>query len=128
MGRGRLITTWLSRTLVVSLVITSLTIGPSAGRGVAALVAEMSEGQATAFLKNPAGGSRFVGTVVHQLTHKILRVEFPGRFVYNRIGPDLLDTMTGELIELTTPGQLGRHMARPGYGGASFVTYIVGGR
>jgi hypothetical protein len=87
----------------------------------------MTERQAAAFLKNPQGGARFLGQVVHKLTDQILRDEYPGRFIYNHVGPDFLDKLTGELIELTTPGQVGRHLARPGYGGASMVTYLLGG-
>jgi hypothetical protein len=50
---------------------------------------------------------------------------YPGRFVYNTVGPDFLDTTTGELIELTTPRQVAAHLAKPGYNGVTISTYTL---
>jgi hypothetical protein len=38
---------------------------------------------------------------------------------------DFLDTTTGKFIELTTPRQVGAHLARPGYGGVTISTYAL---
>jgi len=97
-----------------------------ASRGAAALVQFMSKGEARAFQRSAEDGARFLGQAVHRATARALKKEFPGRFEYYTRGPDFLDRLTGEMIELTTPGQVGRHMLRPGYGGASFVTYLLG--
>lgn len=37
--------------------------------------------------------------------------EFPGRFLYAIRGPDFVDTEAGEMLELTTPGQVAEHLA-----------------
>jgi len=85
----------------------------------------MSEAQANAFLKNPTSGARFLGTAVHQATAEALEAISPGRFLYQTIGPDFLDTTTGEFVELTTPGQAAAHAARPGYAGVTISTYSL---
>jgi hypothetical protein len=38
----------------------------------------------------------------------------PNRFIYRGVGPDFLDTLTGKLIELTTPGSKKRHVDKGG--------------
>jgi hypothetical protein len=75
----------------------------------------LSPRQWAAYSVNPANGSRFLGSAVHEATAATLRQLYPGRFLYNRVGPDFIDTMTGEVLELTTPGQVRAHMAKPGY-------------
>lgn len=85
----------------------------------------MTRGEAAAFSRNPAAGSRFLGQAVHRETAQSLFREYGGRVEYRRAGPDFLDTFTGQRIELTTPGQVGAHMRRPGYDGVSYSTYML---
>jgi len=85
----------------------------------------MSNKEWAAYSSNPAGGSRFLGTAVHRATVETLEMAYPERFIYNRVGPDFIDTVTGEVIELTTPGQVGAHMAKPLYSGVTFSTYTL---
>jgi hypothetical protein len=87
--------------------------------------ATISAEQLEAYLANPAAGSRFLGTAVHNATAKVLETRIPDRFIYNTVGPDFLDTTTGKFIELTTPRQVGAHLARPGYGGVTISTYAL---
>lgn len=82
-------------------------------------------GELRAFNANPEQGSRFLGQAVHRATYESLQEQFPGQFKYSTIGPDFLDLLSGERIELTTPGQVGAHMARPGYENASYSTYLL---
>ena len=66
----------------------------------------------------------FVGQAVHDETAAALERAYPGRFAYNRIGPDFLDNATGDAIELTTRGEVTRHMARgAAYRAAQYATY-----
>ena len=85
----------------------------------------LSPAQWNAYTANPANGGRFPGTAVHESTADALRELYPGRFQYNRIGPDFWDLTTGEELELTTPGQIGAHMAKPGYGAVTYSTYTL---
>jgi hypothetical protein len=85
----------------------------------------MSANQLRAYLVNPAAGSRFLGTAVHKATARLLEVRYPDRFIYKIIGPDFLDTTTGQFIELTTPRQAAVHLARPGYSGVTISTYAL---
>jgi hypothetical protein len=93
--------------------------------GIGGLSRHMTEKQVEAYLKNPAAGSRFLGTAVHDATAEALEKQYTSRFIYNRIGPDFLDKTTGKLIELTTPRQVGVHLARPGYDGVTISTYTL---
>ena len=88
-----------------------------ADRGVAHLLKFLRSGERAAYFANPTRGSRFLGTAVHRATAKALG----GRFKYATRGIDFVDTWTGELIELTTQGQLGDHVRR--FGRA--VTYAI---
>ena len=106
-------------------VIISSTAQEQANLGVSGLSQFMSGNQLRAYLANPAAGSRFLGTAVHNATARVLEIRYPGRFIYNTIGPDFLDTTTKELIELTTPRQAAAHLARPGYGGVTISTYTL---
>ena len=36
-----------------------------------------------------------------------------------------VDRTTGEMLELTTPGQVGAHLARPGYANVTMCTYVL---
>jgi hypothetical protein len=86
----------------------------------------MSQAQWAAYAKNPAAGSRFLGNAVHDATNAALKLAYGNRFQYNRIGPDFLDTLTGQLIELTTQGQIGAHLAKGGlYDIAAYATYFL---
>jgi hypothetical protein len=91
--------------------------------GIGGLSRHLSEKQLEAYLRNPAAGSRFLGTAVHKATAEALKMQYPSRFTYNLIGPDFLDKTTGELIELTTQRQVNAHLARPGYGRVTISTY-----
>jgi hypothetical protein len=69
--------------------------------------------------------SPMLGQAVHRNTASALDEAFPGRFQYRTRGPDFLDTLTGERLELTTPGQVGAHLGRPGYEGVTMCTYVL---
>ena len=94
-----------------------------ASSGPDALMDYMTRGEQAAYLENPDAGSRFLGQAVHNATADSLQQIYGNRFIYSRIGPDFLDTHTGELIELTTPGEVSAHMARPGYRSVNYATY-----
>jgi hypothetical protein len=85
----------------------------------------LSRAQWAAYTADPAAGGRFLGTAVHESTAASLQELYPGRFLYNRVGPDFWDTTTGEILELTTPGQVGAHMAKPGYRWVTYSTYSL---
>ncbi len=53
-----------------------------------------------------------MGQAIHRRTEKILEKLYPGRFRYSTIGPDFIDTFTGEVIELTTNRDVGPHLTR----------------
>lgn len=74
---------------------------------------------------DPGLASRMLGQAVHRSTADALDEAYPGRFLYSTRGPDFVDTETGEMLELTTPGQVGSHLARPGYGGVTMCTYTL---
>jgi hypothetical protein len=80
-----------------------------ANLGVSGLSRYMSANQLRAYLANPAAGSRFLGTAVHNATARLLEMRYPDRFIYKIVGPDFLDTTTGKFIELTTQRQVGAH-------------------
>jgi hypothetical protein len=97
-----------------------------ADKGANYLKQFLKEGQWNAYIKDPAAGSRFLGTAVHKATAAMLEKIFPGRFRYNNIGPDFFDTLTGKFIELTTPGQIARHIAKGGlYDLSEYAKYIL---
>jgi hypothetical protein len=96
-----------------------------ANLGISGLSRYISASQLRAYLANPAAGSRFLGTAVHNATARVLEMRYTGRFIYKVIGPDFLDTTTGKFIELTTPRQAAAHLARPGYGGVTISTYTL---
>jgi hypothetical protein len=96
-----------------------------ADAGLPALKASMSGPQVRALASRPYLERVYAGTQVHERTAQVLRVQFPGRFEYNRVGPEFLDTWTGEQIELTTSGSVAEHMRRSGYGAATHVTYRI---
>jgi RHS repeat-associated protein len=79
----------------------------------------MRPGERRAYTRNPAEGGRFVGTAMHRAVTATLERLFPGRFVSNRavlqgtrLRPDFFDTRTGRIIDLTTPGEVRRHVSR----------------
>jgi hypothetical protein len=85
----------------------------------------LSRAQCRAYAADPAKGSRFLGTAVHEATDAVLQAQYGTRFLYRRAGADFIDTMTGEVIELTTAGQVGVHMAKPGYRWVTYSTYTL---
>lgn len=103
-------------------VIVQRTAAEQAVQGLPYLVTGMRGKEIAAFAANPTAGARFVGTAIHRLTAAALEAAYPGRFVYhpNR-GPDFLDTVSRQFIELTTEAQRGAHQAR--YPGVEVVTY-----
>jgi hypothetical protein len=66
--------------------------------------------------------SRTLGQAVHRLTAGALDEAYPGRFLYFTRGPEFVDTETGEMLELTTPGEVASHAARPGYDAVTMCT------
>ena len=90
-----------------------------AARGVDALKGWLSGPERAAMEANPGLTSRMLGQAVHRSTADALEQAYPGRFLYRTRGPDFVDTTTGEILELITPGDVGSHLARPGYGGAT---------
>jgi hypothetical protein len=75
----------------------------------------LTDAESDGFYANPAKGARFLGTAVHNAVALALEDLAPGRFIYQTIGPDFIDTQTGEIIELTTPGGVAGHAARYGW-------------
>lgn len=71
---------------------------------------------------DPALTSRMLGQAVHRSTARELDRTNPGRFEYSTRGPDFVDRTTGEMLELTTPGEVGKHLARPGYANVTICT------
>ena len=66
----------------------------------------------------------FVGQAVYDETAAALERAYPGRFTYNRIGPDFLDNTTGDAVELTTRGEAASHMVRgTAYRAAQYATF-----
>jgi hypothetical protein len=91
--------------------------------GMEGLQEFLSERELAAYEANPEAGSRFLGQAMHRATVEELETQYPGCFIYRTIGPDFVDTTTGEMLEVTTPGQVGAHALRPGYGGVTYATY-----
>lgn len=56
--------------------------------------------------KNPALRKMFLGQAVHRATNEALGHLYPNRFDYFTKGEDFVDTATGEVLELTTPGEI----------------------
>jgi RHS repeat-associated protein len=96
-----------------------------AGKGAEALRGSLSAAERAAMTENPGLGNAFLGQAVHRNTASALEEAFPGRFWYRTRGPDFVDRWTGEMLELTTPGQVGSHLARPGYANVTMCTYVV---
>ncbi len=97
-----------------------------AAKGPELLEQYMTEKMWLAYLANPAIGSRFVGRAVHEGVAAILEDLYPKRFQYYRKGPDFLDTLTGQRVELTTPGQLQPHKIRyKSYKELEYATYEI---
>ena len=94
-----------------------------ASKGFEGLAEYMTVAERNAYLANPAAGSRFLGQAVHNATDLGLREQYPGRFIYSRIGPDFLDTVTGEMIELTTTAAKAAHARKPGYDAVNWALY-----
>ncbi|RSM38358.1 hypothetical protein DMB66_59050 [Actinoplanes sp. ATCC 53533] len=68
------------------------------------------------------------GHAVHRATKRELNKRFPGKFEYNTsFGPDFTDTRNGAKIEVTTVGEIPKHMSRaaknPDYTRTTYVRY-----
>ncbi len=68
------------------------------------------------------------GHAVHRATMKELNKRFPGKFEYNTsYGPDFTDKRNGAKIEVTTVGEVPKHMSRaaknPDYERTTYVRY-----
>ncbi|MBC7274912.1 RHS repeat-associated core domain-containing protein [Nocardioides sp.] len=96
-----------------------------AGRGEEALKGSLSAAERAAMEAEPSLTARMLGQAVHRNTAEALEQAYPGRFIYRTRGPDFVDTTTGEMLELTTPGQVGSHLARPGYADVTICTYVL---
>jgi hypothetical protein len=72
----------------------------------------MTRKQWRAFTNNPKVAKMQLGQGVHNAINKILQKLYYERFQYFRKGPDFLDNLTGEYIEVTTSKQLTEHMKR----------------
>ena len=96
-----------------------------ANQGSVGLRAQMSPRSVSAIDRRPGMGPMFYGTQVHLQTRDLLQNLYGSRFRYFTKGPDFLDTLTGERIELTTQAAVPEHMRRVGYQGVSYVTYRI---
>lgn len=96
-----------------------------AGRGVGSLRGALSPAERAAMDADPSLTSRMLGQAVHRRTAGALEEADPGRFWYQTRGPDFVDRTTGEMLELTTPGQVGAYLARPGYANVTMCTYVL---
>lgn len=71
----------------------------------------------------------FIGTAIHEAVADRLNATFGKNvFEYHRVGPDFsyVDAAGNtQYVELTTPGQVARHKARPNpdYASAAYATY-----
>jgi RHS repeat-associated protein len=99
------------------------TAAREAAGGIDYLLGFLTPRETTAYLSNTAGGSRFLGQAVHRATDQSLQATNPGRFIYSTRGPDFVDTLTGEIIELTTPGRVAPHALRDPF--TNIVTYVL---
>ncbi|UJP39147.1 RHS repeat-associated core domain-containing protein [Cellulomonas palmilytica] len=96
-----------------------------AARGADELAGALSPAERAAMEAQPWLRNPMLGQAVHRNTASALDEAFPGRFQYSTRGPDFLDTLTGQRLELTTPGQVGAHLRRPGYEGVTMCTYVL---
>ena len=87
------------------------------------LLEYLTPAEKNAYRQNPQKGSRFLGQAIHRGTDEQAELEFPDRFKYNLKGPDFLDKLTKEYVELTTPGCKREHELR--YPGIEIVTYTM---
>ncbi|MBQ1049288.1 RHS repeat-associated core domain-containing protein [Micromonospora sp. C51] len=94
------------------------------GEGLAQLDARLSDRQWNRVRDKPWLLTMFRGSEVHKITAQRLDQRYPGRFTYRTTGPDFLDTATGRVIELTTPGEVSAHKRRgPHYRGIEYALY-----
>lgn len=105
--------------------IIQATAREQAAVGADVLKRSLSAAERAAMEADPRLTSRMLGQAVHRNTAEALEQAHPGRFIYRTRGPDFVDTTTGELLELTTPGEVGKHLARPGYLHVTVCTYVL---
>jgi hypothetical protein len=97
-----------------------------ADKGLPHLGRFLSAAQQEEFVRSSSLGAKILGQAVHQSTERALRDAYGDRFKYRQTGPDFLDTYTGRYVELTTPGQVQRHVAKGGtYVDAGYATYVL---
>ncbi|MFI7588201.1 polymorphic toxin-type HINT domain-containing protein [Spongisporangium articulatum] len=98
-----------------------------AAQGADVLLGSLSQASQEAVAREGWLRSPMLGHAVHDGTAARLNELFKGRFTYNRSrGPDFTDTWTGAVVELTTPGQVGAHLARGGaYETVTYATYAL---
>jgi hypothetical protein len=100
-----------------------------AKRGRKALLSTLTVDQQEAAKKKSWLEDVFTGHAVHNRTNKVLQNRYPGEFEYNPSnGVDFKhvdpDTKVVTRIELTTSGQVEKHIARGGeYETAQYATY-----
>ncbi len=121
LGRAALGASRISTSSAGGAEIVGMTARGVASNGPPHLFSYLSDAEQLAYLANPERGSRFLGQAVHRGTAAQLERIHPGRFQYSTRGPDFVDTVTGELIELTTPGSVSRHLERDPW--VNIVTY-----
>jgi hypothetical protein len=98
----------------------------NADSGFAGLQAFMRPGEVRAYLADPAMGSRFLGQAVHRAVAAALNERFGGAWVYSTRGVDFTNTVTGDMVELTTTGQVAIHVAKGGdYVTARYALYAL---
>lgn len=98
-----------------------------ASRGEQHLRGSLSAAERNAMDAHPGLRSRMLGQAVHRNTAQRLEELFPGQFEYRLQGPDIVDKVTGEMLELTTsnPRTIAEHLARPGYENVTICTYVL---
>jgi len=104
-----------------------------ADKGFEEIDQRLTDSQREALKDEPWLIDRFRGSEVHKMTRDALIERYGDRFEYRTVGPDFLDTLTGKLIELTTPGQVSAHKLKgtdktkkgydPAYATCDYATY-----
>jgi RHS repeat-associated protein len=93
-----------------------------ADSGIAELSKYMSRAELAQVLSGGRTSSAIMGQAVHRATALTLDSLYPGEYQYfSRAAFDFVYTPTGEVLELTTPGQMASHLDR----GADLVFYIL---
>jgi RHS repeat-associated protein len=95
-----------------------------ADQGLDVLDKRLSQDQLDAAEEEPWRKWQYRGSEVHKMTAAELAARYGKRFIYHTVGVDFLDTLTGKLIELTTPGQVANHKKKGGdYATCDYARY-----